>query len=241
MRCLGILSVRENTDEKNTRRTNIVQKDQFAGTVLVVVAEITASVSEIQTMCSVKKRWLRRRGEKFLYRLGCDAVVLTDACRDAFGVSGQKGMMVETDIPPEEMGAAVDYALGQYGEFPLGKTGWVLDRECRRVNLSILGAMSRKVQFLGVATEEPSRADMLEELLCEEYGVNLEVIKPEALWKQNPDILVDMDGGRVCFGRKTVLKGRKLILDLRGYEVDLKHLLERYPEFWGALSFLEWS
>ena len=240
MRCLGILSVRENTGEKNKGKVRILEKERFCRKISVVVAEISVSASEVQAMHSWRRRRLFKRGKRFLHRLGSDAVALTQECSRAFWISPQGGMTVEAKVKPEEMPLAMEYALKYYAESPLGKTGWVLDRECRSVCLPIFEAMSQKVQFLGIATGARERAEELEEILCGEYGVNLEILEPDALRKEGAAILVDVDGGRIAFGGKSILSGKKLSLDLNGYEVDLRNLLGEHPQLWDALSFQEW-
>ncbi len=240
MRSLGILSVRENIIEGYKGRIRIEEKEQFYGKFSVIVAEISATGEEIQKLSPFRKRRLLKRGKKFLLRLGMDAISMTIECERAFGISLDGEEIVEGEVQPEEMPLAVKWALEKYQESPLGKAGWVLDRKCRECCHPILAEMSKKVQFLGLATDEKRRAEELEDVLCGEYGVNLEVVQPE-FWQGNQaDIFVDVERGRILFGETMILSGKKLSLDLRGYRVDLPKLLEEYPEFWSALSFGEW-
>ncbi len=240
MRSLGILSVRENNGERNCRRVKISEKERFDRGIPVVVAEISVTGAELQTMSSWRKNRILKRGRKLFRGLGIDVMVMTKACSEAFGVLCPGGMMVETGIKPEEMPKAMEYATKFYQESPVGKAGWVLNRNCNPVCLPILGAMSRRVQFLGIATEQRRQAEEWEEILCEEYGVNLEILEPDALWEQEISILVDVDGGRIVFGMEPILTGKKMSLDLKGYHIDLENLLKEHPELWKRLSFQGW-
>ncbi len=240
MRSLGILSVRENIIEGYKGRIKIEEKEQFCGNLSVTVAEISATGEEIQKLSPFRRRRLLKRGKKFLLRLGMDAISMTIECERAFGASSDGGEFIEAEIKPEEMSLAAKWALEKYQESPLGKAGWVLDRKCREGCLPIFAEMSNKVQFLGLATDEKRRAEELEDVLCGEYGVNLEVVQPEFLQGNQTDIFVDVERGRILFGGTMILSGKKLSLDLRGYRVDLPKLLKEYPEFWSVLSFREW-
>ncbi len=240
MRCLGILSVREDNKEKNKGRIRILKKERFCREIPVIVAEFLVSKEKLQKKKPWQKRRLFQKGERFLHRLGADAVAPTLLCSSIFGIPVNRNMTLETALFPQDMPAALNTVLLQYRESPRDKVGWVLDRECSPVCQLLLGAMSQKVQYLSIVTGEREKAEVLENLLWEEYGVSLDILTVFP-WKTGKNTVVaDVDKGRISVDGKTVLSGKRLSLDLQGYQVDLSRLLKQFPELWDVLSFDGW-
>ncbi len=240
MRCLGILSVRNEIDEKHKGRIKLSQTAAFDRGIPVVVAEFLATKEELGKKSSWQKRRIFKKGEKFLHHLGADVVVPTLLCSRTFGIPVRGAMTVETALTPADMPAALEVVLGEYQESPKGKTGWIVDKGCSPVCLSLLKAMSQRVEFLNIVTEEREKAEAMGELLWDEYGVSPDVYLDLRVRDWKNTIVVRMDTGKILVDGMTALQGRKWSLDLDGYQIDLPELLSRCPEVWDVLEPLGW-
>ncbi len=240
MICLGILSVREDNGERKTKRIQFREKERYGGNCPVVVAEISLSKSELQKKRPWQRNRLFRKGEKFLKRRGANILSPTLAWEvqpESFGVySG----MVELPLHPLDMPEACKELLSEVKESPLGKTGWVLDVTCSSACLPLLEVMSQKVQYLGVVTKEREKAEVLEELLCREYGVNLEIQSVLPWREREAAVLANVDAGEIHLSGKMVRNGKRMTLDFKDYPVNLERLVKQHPELRNVLSFHSW-
>ncbi len=239
MRTLGILSVQK---EKAGRLPwpAVKIKERFLDGISVVVAEFSASAAKIQTMPGWRKKWLQRKGQKCLKSCGAEAVVMTLSCAEAFGKTEESLSTVAIGIPEAFMQEAVCAAMKYLEGTPLGQTAWFLDRDCQKTEVALLGAVSRRVQYLGIITKEREHAEVLAEQLCEEYGVNLEMQAPGFILPGRTALAVDMDLGQVQVGREFIINGMEVSLQLGGYDVNPKPLIEEFPELSQKLSFKAW-
>lgn len=240
MRCLGILSVRREADEKNKRRITISQAKTFNRGIPVVVAEFSATCEMLGRKSPWQKRRLFRKGEKLLYGLGAEVIVPTLLCSRAFGIPVRHGMMVETGLTWKDMPEALDEVFAHYPESPRGKTGWLVDLECRPESLPLLKALSRRVEFLNIVTDAREKGEEMAETVLDEYGIVPDVYRKLQVREWDNTLLVRLDTGRILIDGRTALRGRKWTLDLDGYQVDLSGLLDRSPELWDALIPAGW-
>lgn len=240
MKCLGILSVQEEIKGRKGRRIRILERERFFAGISVVVGTFSAAGAELGEKSERAKRRLFHRGMRFLARLGADTVVPTLLCKEVLGIPGGGTATAETAIVPADMPKALKSVLTEYREKPAGKTGWVLDRNCTSYADVVLEEMLPKVQRLALVTRERERAEILEEKLCEEYGVNLEIRESYPWQERENTVVADMDKGCISLDGRVVLNRKKLSWDLAGYSVDLAELLEQYPELQAYTSPCGW-
>lgn len=240
MRCLGILSVRNETDVKNKGRIKLSQVASFDRGLPIVVAEFSATREELQRKSPWRKRRLFKKGEKFLRGLGADVIAPTMLCSRTFGIPVKGAMTVETDLTRADMPAALEVVLAEYQESPKGKTGWMVDQACSPDCLPLLIMMGQKVEFLNIVTRELEKAETMGEFLWDEYGVSPDVYGKLRVRDWENTIVVRMDTGKILVDGMTALRGRKWSLDLEGYLIDLPGLLSRCPALWDFLEPVGW-
>ncbi len=238
MICLGILSVRE--DRETVGKTKIVEKERFQEGISVVVAEFSLPRERLKQKSRWQKRRLYGKGERFLRKLGADVVIPTIVCGRTFGFPVKAAQWVKCPVVPKEMSEALESVLRGYDHAPDEKTGWVADRECSDVCGTLAIAISQKVRCLGIVTQQREKAERIEEMLIREYGVCPELYR-EFPWKERGNsILADVNQGKIFMDGMTVLDGKRMGLNLRGYQVDQENLLKQYPDLWEAASFCGW-
>ncbi len=233
MTVLGIISVQEEKiSRKPYGRIPVSLKESFDAGIPVIVAEIGITEEELQQRSRWRRTCLEKKATRVLKKNGATVI-----CRDD-PVAGQDTL--QKKLSQEDMAEAVAYALCYLDDNPIGKTAWFLDRDCDVVDLSLFRQVSQKVQYLGLATENMQRAEMLADELCEEYGVTL-TVKPSGFSALGRATLVaDMAGGRVRIGRGFLIDGREVTLDLHGYRVDAENLLKVCPELSRNFSHKAW-
>lgn len=240
MRCLGILSVRNETEEQHKKREKWVEAASFHRGVPVVVAETSINKEGFAKKSPGQKKRFFKKGEKCLRRMGADVIVPTLLSSRIFSIPVQGDMTVETPLTRAEMPSALELVLSEYRDSPKGKTGWIVDRQCSMDCLPLLIALSQRVEFLNIVTKEREKAEKLGEILWEEYGVVPDIYQElrGRDWKNT--IVLQMDQGRILVDGLTVLQGVRWSLDLEEYRIDLPGLLSRCPELWSVLETIGW-
>ena len=222
---LGIISVQEKVKKGIFTRTPIEIKKFSHADVPIIVANVFCGKEYF-----LKNRLLKNRAFRILKRSGAQFICMEE--------DEEKNLC--RGICKSELNDAVSYALKYITGNPTGKTVWFSDISGENIDIKILYFVSRKVQHLGLRTQNVLKSEMLAEELCEEYGINLEIQDENFLIPGYVSMVVDYDTKIIKMGHDFLIDGRELSFDLQGYHIDIPSLLTKCPDFSQKLVHKAW-
>ncbi len=223
---LGIVSVQENPEKRNIfKRIPVEITKSLVGDFPLIVANVFC-----EKKCFLKNIFLKKYVFWRLKKSGAQVVCIEEEetknfCRELY---------------KSEIKEAVSYALRYLQGSPIGKTIWFSDVWGENIDSEILCLVSHKAENIGIVTKNVSKAEMIAEELCNEYGVNIEIQEEKSLITGGALMVVDFDTKKIRIGHDFLIDGREFTLNLQGYHIDVPWLLAKCPDFSSNLIHEAW-